>query len=295
MAAQNDGRHVSAVYHQHPVAMPGVEVFQADLTKPEDARRILNECKPDWIVHCAALVNLDECEVRSNEAERFNVVMPGLLAEAAAQCGARMVYISTDSVFEGTRGFYTEEDYPKPVNEYAKSKLAGERIVQKHLPRALILRTNMFGWNARDKKSLSEWMLDNFESGRAFPGFNDVYFNPLLVNDLSLVVLELIGWNAEGLFHLGASDACSKYEFALKIAEVFGLDKSLVKPVSIKDSTLKVTRPLNTSLAIAKAAGVLKRPMPTLNVQIERFKALRDSGYVGKLKELSGGVAHAKD
>ena len=219
--------------------------------------------------------------------------MSSALATVAAHFGSQFVYISSDSVFDGTRGGYAEEDDVAPVNAYARSKLEGEIAVRSASPDSLVVRTNIYGWNMQPKASLAEWILSRLEAGSEVPGFQDVVFCPILVNDLGEVILEMLGRRLTGLFHVAGSEACSKYEFALRLAGMFGLDRGLVRPTSVEHSALRAPRPKNTSLCTARVGRALDRPMPSLDAGLERFKALRDSGFVAHLKQPGTEERHA--
>jgi len=136
-------------------------VIQADLTASGALEKVLEVSQPDWIIHCAALANLDACEASPDLAYHLNAKIPGRLAELASHCGARMVHISTDAVFDGQRGNYTEEDAPNPLSVYALSKLQGERLVLEANPNAVVARVNLFGWSIFGKRSLSEFFFYN--------------------------------------------------------------------------------------------------------------------------------------
>lgn len=282
-------KDVIAIYHRHKFVAQGVESLQADLTDKHMVSDLLQCLQPDWIIHCAALTNVDWCEEHPADTHRVNVEMSRDLAVAAHRVGAGLVYISTDSVFDGKSGHYSEEDAPAPVNVYAESKLAGEEAVRSELERSLIVRTNIYGWNMQEKHSLAEWILNRLELDQPVPGFYDVIFTPTLVNDLSEIILDMIERRLTGLYHVAGSQPCSKYEFALQLADVFGLQKQSVQPVSIADSLSKAPRPRDTSLKTSKVSRALGRPMPGLDSGLRRFKALRDSGFITQLKALKGG------
>lgn len=288
VAAQQRQESLVAVYHQHVFHIPGVDSVQADLTNSVLANELVQLFRPKWIVHCAALTNVDCCEERPEEAWQVNVEMSRNLATAAQQLGAGIVYMSTDSVFDGKAGNYSESDIPMPLNVYAKSKLAGEQAVQSEVKHSLLIRTNIYGWNAREKLSLAEWILDQLETGRFIAGFYDVVFTPILVNDVSEIILDMMEGQLSGLYHVAASGACSKYEFAVQLADVFGQDEKLVRPASIADSALPAPRPRNTSLRTDKVSKALGRPMPDVKSGLRRLKALRDSGFVRQLKATKG-------
>ena len=288
LAAQKRHINLLTIYHHHPLQLPDVESVKADLTEPGAVARIVNAYNPEWIVHCAASTDVDWCEENPQEAERVHLHLSRDLAVEANRVKARMVYLSTDAVFDGDGGGFFEEDEPRPVNVYGRSKLAGEIAVQEELKSSLIVRTNIYGWNAQEKMSLAEWMLGKLESKELLPGFFDVMFTPILVNDLAEIILDMIEQRFSGVYHVTGSQACSKLEFALEIANMFGLDSRQIRPVSIDDSPLRAPRPKNTSLNTQKISRALSRPMPDVESGLRQFKALRDYGLVTRLKNAGG-------
>jgi dTDP-4-dehydrorhamnose reductase len=287
-AAHDRGREVAGTYREYPIRLSGVTIGQADLCRPEQVRELVRSVRPQWVVHCAAVTDVDWCERNPDPTWEINVRAAGDVARAAAEVGAGVVYISTDSVFDGQQGGYSEDDSPAPLNVYARSKLAGERAVSENTDRAIVLRTNLFGWNCRPKLSLAEWVLDRLESDTPFPGFEDVIFAPLLVNDLADVIYDLIDRGASGLYHAASAEAMSKYEFARLIARVFHLDPDLVRPARLADKPLGAPRPLNTALRADKLSCELNQTTPSMTDMVTRFKTLRNSRYHARLKAMAG-------
>ena len=293
-AARNSNRSVMGTYYRHPFQLHGIELIQADLTNRAEVRKLFECYRPDWVVHCAALTNVDWCERHPDETRFVNVEMPRFLAAESKKSDAPFVYISTDSVFDGNRGNYSEENSPAPVNVYGKTKLAGETSVLHEYEHSLVVRTNIYGWNIQEKESLSEWILNRLESGRHVPGFYDVVFTPILVNDLSEIVLKMMDRKLSGLYHVAGAQALSKHEFALEIAEIFGLEKNLVQRGSIADAKLNAWRPKNTSLNTSKIRMVLGTELPNVKQGLERFRALRKSEYMKTvLKNMKEGIENA--
>lgn len=280
---------VLGVYYRHQIFFTAAKSVSADLSDFDAIEDLLQFYRPDWIINCAGLTNVDYCESHLDEAYAANVKVVLNLAAAARRTGAKLVHISTDAVFSGETGWYSESDSPGPLNRYAKSKLLGEEAAALELPDSLIIRTNIFGWNAREKMSLAEWVLSHLESGQAISGFADVIFNPILVNDLSEIILQMMGKGLTGIYHAASSEACSKYEFALRLADIFRLDRILVKHGSIENAELPALRPKNTSLQTRKITQALSITMPDLESGLRRFKELRDRGYVNQLKAMAGG------
>lgn len=278
------GHEVTALYRQHAMCIDGVCTAKCNLADVSSSSRLLERCDPAWIIHCAAATNLDWCETHSSECMRINAEVSGQLAATARSIGARLVYISTDAVFSGAAGGYYETDPVCPVNQYGRSKAAGETAVMREMPTVLILRVNIFGWNARPKNSLAEWALALLRNGEPVSGFRDVTFSPILVNDLAECILNFIQVGSSGIYHVGSCDYATKYEFLRELARVFDLDGALVRESSVEESQLTTPRPRNTWLRSDKVADALGRRMPTIREGLETFRALSESGFLSRLR-----------
>jgi len=283
-AARGQGREVVGLYHRHPVSITGVEFLAVDLTEESEIRRIFEKLKPTVVVHCAAETNVDWCEEHPEAAQPINVSMSARIAEISARLKARMLYVSTDSVFDGTRGHYAESDQPRPVNIYAKTKLEGEQEVLGRNPLAAIARINLYGWSAGPKRSLAEWILGQLARGKVVPGFTDTFFCPILANDLAQVLLAMVDRDLVGLYHVVGSEAVSKYEFARQVAVRFGYDPAQVAPAQMVEANLKAPRPRNTSLNTGKISAALGRSMPDVDSGLRKFAQLQAIGYVERLR-----------
>jgi dTDP-4-dehydrorhamnose reductase len=294
LEAEARGADVTGVFHTHPIVLGRGITQRVDLTNVEGIDALIEEQAPNVVIHCAAATNVDWCEANPGEAHKLNGELPQRLAMAAAKIGATLVYVSTDSVFDGADGGYDEDTTPAPVNVYAASKLEGERGVRESTDRHLVVRTNMFGWGLY-KESLAEWIIGCLASGSEVPGFVDVVFSPLLVNDLVELVFELLRRRAHGTFHLASADAHSKFEFARMLARGFGHDEALVRRATIDGAMLKARRPRNTSLNVARVAREIEADLPTLEQGVARFRLLRDSGFIPRLMALKGEVRYAND
>ncbi len=255
----------------------GARFLPADLSVPGEARRVVDAARPAVVVHAAALTSVDGCEKDPPAARRMNVDATLGLAAAARGAGARFVYISTDSVFDGVKGGYAEGDATGPLNVYAATKLAGERAAGEACPGALVVRTNFYGWNHQKRESLAEWIVSRLRSGQEVPGFEDVVFSPLLVNDLCGILLEMIRKPLSGIYHAGSPDSCSKHDFAVRISRAFGLPPERIRRTRVAEAALAAPRPLNTSLAVGKLARDLGRSLPTVDAGIARFRELAGS------------------
>ncbi len=279
---------VLAAYKSNRMKSDHVDCFQLDLVQKEWVASVFAQLRPGRVIHCAAQTDVDYCESHPEQAELANVDASRNVALAAEAVGAQLTYISTDSVFDGGKGTYSEQHQPEPINVYGRTKLEGERTVKDLLPDSLIIRTNIYGWNMQEKESLAEWVLGRLERGEPLSGFRDVYFSPILVNDLAGILLRMMKLNLSGTYHVGGRQRCSKYQFGRHLASVFGHDLGLIQPVFVSDSQLAAPRPKDTSLDVAKVTQSLDLPMPEVVSGLRRFKLLRDTGYVSRLRGLKG-------
>lgn len=272
--------------NRHIVRTGTFTVIQTDLLAPGAVERLIEHVQPDWVINCAALAILDACEADPALAHQLNVELPRTLALHVARSGARLVHISTDAVFDGQRGNYTEEDTPNPLSVYARTKLEGEQAVAAANPEAIIARVNLFGWSLTGKRSLAEFFFYNLRIGKEVMGFTDVCFCPLLVNDLARLLLKMLEQGLSGLYHVVSRDCVSKYNFGVALARKFGLESDLVKPASVSESGLQASRSPRLTLKADKLARALGESPPNLSTGLDRFYTLYQQGYPQILKEM---------
>jgi dTDP-4-dehydrorhamnose reductase len=282
--ARDRGREAVGICHRNLLRVPGTRISEVDLTNRQAVRTFFEPLQPESIIHCAAATDVDWCEDHPELAEQVNVQASSFLAEIAHELNARFVYISTDSVFDGKRGNYSETDQPAPGSVYAKSKWRGEQEVLRRHSSPLIVRVNIYGWNAQPKHSLAEWVLDEIRAGKQVRGFADVYFCPLLANDLAEVLLTMLDRGFSGLYHVVSSERISKYDFVRRVALTFNLGMDCVEPISILAAKLRAPRPIDPSLSTEKIRVALGRPMPDVDTGLRRFRDLHESGYHNQLK-----------
>lgn len=261
------------------------ELYRTDLLEPQAVPRMLDTLSPQAVIHTAANADVDSCESDPQGAQRLNAELPGELAQACASRGIRLIHISTDAVFDGTKNDnYIESDTPNPLGVYAQSKLQGERNVLSANPQACVARVNFFGWSLSGTRSLSEFFFNKLSNGQSCNGFTDVYFCPLFVGDLVATLLDMLEKNLTGLYHTVGAEALSKYEFGQRIARQFGLDPDLVIPRSVEESGLKARRSHNLRLSIHKLSTDLGQEMPTLSTGIQQFYTQAKQGYPQKMR-----------
>jgi dTDP-4-dehydrorhamnose reductase len=273
---------VTAVVHKHKVAFIGVDVETADLTDAKRARDLIIDEHPDWVIHCAADTAIEELESAPERAQLLNVEMTRNITRSCAELGAQMLYVSTDSVFSGDGGPYSETDKPEPKNVYARSKLDGEKAAQDEFPAALIVRTNLFGWSPGKNRSLAEWFYQNLREGTPVPGFTDVFFSPVYAPVLARIFFQMLQAELSGLYHAAGAICVSKFEFGLRVAHTFEFDQGLIQQALSERGDWQAERPKNTCLDGSKLADELGMELPDLEIGLAHFKADLESGpFVG--------------
>ena len=290
MQAREQGRTVAGISKRNILRGPGFDCHQVDLEDFDATRRIVAALRPASIIHSAAATQVDWCEDHGEQTDRLNVCVSSFLAALAAEMGASFLFVSTDSVFDGEKGDYSEEDPPAPLNVYAKSKLAAEKEVSGIHPSPLIVRVNMYGWNAQEKKSLAEWVLGELRAGKQVPGFTDIHFCPILGNHLAEIFLSMLDRGLTGTYHVAGAESISKYEFAKRVAGTFGLRADWVVAARASEAKFRAPRPRNTSLRTDKICKDMGTPMPSVDCGLRKFRALREEGYVQQLKEYLAGA-----
>jgi dTDP-4-dehydrorhamnose reductase len=260
-------------------------VFQADFLNPQAFLPALETTRPDWVINCAALANLEECEKHPDQAKILNTVLPRDLAAACAERNIKFVHLSTDAVFDGIRkDAYVEEDEPSPPGIYSQTKLESEQAVQAVNPSAIIARVNFFGWSLGGRHSLAEFFFNNLSEGRNVNGFTDVIFCPLWVNDLSRILLSMLEKDLRGLYHVVGSQPISKYQFGLAVARTFGLREDLISPRSVEESGLTARRSHNLWLSVHKLSTALGREIPSYSTGLDGFYTQLQQGYPQKIR-----------
>jgi dTDP-4-dehydrorhamnose reductase len=267
----------------------GTPLRRLDLRSAQAADAALRAARPDLVVHCAALTDVDGCERDPDGARALNAAAPGALAEAACALGARFVHVSTDAVYDGEApGAHDEREPPAPVNVYADTKLEGEHAVLAAHPEALVLRTTMHGWTALGRLSFSEAILRGLMRGDRLTLFSDVHFSPLVVSDLAVVIANLALRGATGVLNAGAADAVSKTQFGRLVAREFSLPEDSIAAVTLASRGLAAPRPRNTALATGRLAAALGAPPPTVADGVRRLREEGAGGAAARLKGRDG-------
>lgn len=245
-----------------------------DITDASQVRRVVDSFNPTCIVNCAAMTQVDVCEVEREACWRTNVDAVETLARLCRTTGARLIQVSTDFVFDGASGPYHESDRPDPVNFYGKSKLAGENILREAaLDRWAIARTILvFGAEPNlSRSNIALWVAGELSAGRPIRVVDDQSRSPTYNVDLANGIELIIRFGASGTFHLSGPEQLSVYSFARRIATALALDSSLITPIDSATLSQVAERPPHTGFVLRKAADTLGYAPHDLDAAIRLF------------------------
>jgi len=251
-----DKRGIKGIYIGNYV-MPNtksIEYIRCDAADKKELFKNFERVEIECIVHTAGLANADICEKEPEKAYISNVVGTKNMIELARLKQARLVYISTNAVFDGKNPPYSEEDKPNPINRYGAIKLECESLVKENTNNYLIIRPILiYGLNnSQERKPFFIWILEKLKNGERINVVTDVFENPLLSYQCADVIWELIDKDVRGIYHISGKDTLSRFEAAKVIANVFSLNASLINPVSSEFFPDIAPRPKNTSYSTAK-------------------------------------------
>ena len=231
------------------------------------------EVRPDFIINTAAMTNVDGCEIQRQEAWFSNVTFVEQLARLSLIVESHLIHFSTDYVFDGAKGPYTEQDQPNPICYYGKSKLAGENAVLKSHVNNTVIRTNVvYGLTTNDQSDFVQWVIKCHEAKKIMNIVEDQLSNPTLTDDLALSAKRIIEKKRCGIYHIGGNTYCNRYEFALEIAKIFHLDESLIAPIQTHSLNQKAKRPLRGGLINLKAHTDLGIQYSTIQEGLVRLR-----------------------
>ena len=264
--------HVYSGYLEH--VPPFGEKIRIDITDGGNVERVFDRVRPDVVVHAAALTNVDRCESDRDIAYKINVLGTRNIVTYASKYSSFLVYVSTDYVFDGNRGMYTEEDEPNPINYYGYTKLLAEYEVKERLNEYCIVRPSVIYGSvpATGKTNFVLWVIDKLSKHKEVKIVVDQWISPTLNTNLAYMVREIIDRQLDGVFHLSGATRISRFEFVKEIARVFGLDESLIIPISVADLSWVAKRPRDSSLDVSKAMKTLKNKPWSVDVSLATLK-----------------------
>lgn len=225
-----------------------------DFTDPFIVHDLFQQFKPEAVIHAGAMSKVDECELHQWEAYRNNVEATITLLINAAETKSFFVFVSTDFIFDGEKGMYSEEDSPKPVNFYGKTKLEAEDAVREYEYDWAIARTILvYGKPVSAKENIISVVKNKLEKGEEYKVVDDQVRTPTYVEDLASGLVLILEKKAKGIYHLAGEDILTPYQMACMTADHLRLDSSLIKKVTAENFSQPAKRPLKTGLNIDKA------------------------------------------
>ena len=254
-----------ATYNKNPIINDKVNTIQVELLdKEKSIVKIINEIKPEIVVHTAAHPSVDLCETDNTKADDLHVKTTKIITDVCSKIDSKLIYLSTDAVFDGKKNEkYSEKDIPNPINYYGLTKLNAEKIILSE-DRNVILRTSVIYGN-HVKSRFTNWIIDNLMHDKMVDPHNDQYNTPTLVDDLIQSILKIISKDVNGLFHATGKTCLSRYEFAKELAFHYGFDQNLIKPVSSEQKKQDAPRPKKTCLDSRKLERVINFEFSTIS------------------------------
>jgi dTDP-4-dehydrorhamnose reductase len=246
--------------------------FFIDVRNASSIEKVVSDVSPDLIINCVAIGTIDYLE--SNPEIAFSLNSDGAknIATVAKKFQIKLIHISTDSIFDGKSGNYLESDTPNPINIYAQSKVKAEEFVRNITDNHVIIRTNFYGYDSRGNWFFN-WVYEQFTHNQKIFGFDDVRFNPLEVSNLSKIILDISLIDFTGTINLGSTETISKYQFIVKVAEIFGFNKNMIiEGTYDKYANAIAKRPLNTSLDISKSLKLLNPKIMSYEKSLQKIK-----------------------
>ena len=237
----------------------GYEYQEMDITNAEQVAEVIEKIRPDAIIHTAAMTNVDQCEGEKDLCWKMNVDAVECLVEACEKHQIFLCHLSTDFVFDGQSGPYSEEDSPSPISFYGWSKYATEEIIKRSkCPWSIVRTVLVYGiTNDMSRSNIILWVKNSLEQQKSIKVVTDQFRTPTLAEDLAMGCYLVVNQKAQGIFHISGKDFLTPYEMAIKTADFFRLNKSLISQVDSSNFTQPAKRPARTGFVLDKAVSVL--------------------------------------
>lgn len=272
--------------HTREISLNNITSVRLNLEEADVCKKTLTEIMPNLVIHAAGMTNVEDCEKNPRLAEFINIDLGMNIARAAHDLTIPFVYISTDHLFSGKKLLSHEFDTPEPLNVYAKTKWGLEKNLIDAGFDPLIVRTNFYGWGTSYRKSFSDYIIDSLRESKSVTLFEDVFYTPIIISRLVEIILMLVDRNATGIFNIVSDERISKFEFGMKIAKEFGLNRSLIKNGSITKNSNLIARPLDMSLSNAKVSKFLNIKVGGISEHLTRLKMQEQAGIAKEWRKL---------
>jgi len=246
---------------------------KGDLSDPLFAKSLIQLVNPDIIINTVAWTDVDACEVQPEKAYQLNVATAENVARSISNKNTKLIYISTDQLFDGLQSFYSENSIPNPINVYGKTKLEAENVCLSNHKNTIVVRTNFFGESPKNHKpSFAEWIFNSLNEKKEIKMFTDIFINPIEVSLFAKAIEKTFSCEYSGILNIVGNERISKYDFGIRLAEKFGFDNSLIVPSKSAGFNFKAARPLDMSLSVKKYETLFNYKLPSLEDSLNKFK-----------------------
>ncbi|MBV6420163.1 MAG: dTDP-4-dehydrorhamnose reductase [Ignavibacteriaceae bacterium] len=251
---KNENVELLATSVEEKSLIENVDYISCDIKDRNSIKKIILDYCPDFIIHTAAFTNVDLSEKLREDAWKINVKGVEYISEAARAIDTHIIHISTDYIFDGKDGPYSENAIPNPLGYYGRTKLASENALRISNTYFTILRTNvLYGIAVNSKPDFVRWVVSSLDENKNIRIVNDQINNPTFIDDLVQAINKIIEFKKTGIFNVGGIEFLSRYDFTLRIADYFNLDKKLITPITTEELKQPARRPLKSGLIILKA------------------------------------------
>lgn len=253
---------------------------QVELTDTTALERLFDETRPEAVIHLAAIADIGAAERDPERATAVNVSATSTIVRLCERHGSRLIFVSTECVFDGARGFYREDETPRPTTHYGRTKWEAEQEVVWLAESWSVIRTSIvYGWPHPGKPNFAPWLIENLRGGQPYHAPTDVLRTPVYVEHLVDGIERTVAGNYPGILHVAGRDWVSMHEFAAAIADAFNLDANLVQPMDADTQTRAgaSTRPDRLGLDCRETMRRLNLEHPGLADGIAALKAAAPS------------------
>ncbi|MFH1194741.1 MAG: dTDP-4-dehydrorhamnose reductase [bacterium] len=234
--------------------IPDVSYLQVDISQKNEVKKLIHNFYPDFIINAAAYTNVDGCEIEKELAWKINVDGVVNISKSAKAIHAHVIHMSTDYVFDGFNGPYSEIDTVNPISYYGRTKLAAENVLREGDNTFAIIRTNvLYGPAKYGRPDFVKWAVNSLRENKNIRIVTDQINNPTYIDDIVDAISKIIEFRKTGIYNIGGAEFLSRFDFTLRIADFFSLDKNLILPILTEDLKQPARRPLKSGLITLKA------------------------------------------
>ena len=273
--SQSSNNELLCTSYEDESYVPNVEYRKLDITQKNNVREIILNFFPDFIVNTAAFTNVDKSETEKETAWKINVNGVENISLYSWTVDAHLIHFSTDYIFDGKNGPYSENDKPNPIGYYGRTKLASENSIKTSGTRFTVIRTNiLYGPAKYGRPDFVRWAVDSLRDGKTIKIVTDQIGNPTYVDDLVAAISAIVEFKKEGIYNIGGPEFLSRFDFTQRIATFFNLDKNLIKPILTKELNQPAPRPLKSGLITLKAETELDFRPTGIEKTFEQIKRI---------------------